>query len=313
MNLLDLQRRMSADVRRPLTRTSACRRLLKTGSQRRRWLPATSSPSATLTSFERLEIYNRQYWFRVHRCAFGGLSRAQRHRRSGPIRRADSCLPERESLDILYSAEPGKKPARLARPSSGVHGKAPRTRHRCGPRGVGLCRGFRRGQSASADGIRRAAGFAGHRCWCSSLTSGCCICAIPSTNSSSPSTAASPMPRSSAARRRCANGLCASDFRRCGAPISISPSIVTTTRCITAVSQPCSSGCFPLFATAIQWNRPSGPRSPAAGLRPKNKLPRFRRSSRTHPGWAGSPHRKVSVNSGGYTELHHGEECEFPG
>lgn len=62
MNLLDLQRRMAEDVRRPLTPEFSMQAFAEDGQ------PIAANyikPSATLTSFERLEIYNRQYWFRV--------------------------------------------------------------------------------------------------------------------------------------------------------------------------------------------------------------------------------------------------------
>jgi hypothetical protein len=56
MKLLELQRRMAADVMRPLTGSDHI-------------APKTSAvyvkPNDRLTSLERLEIYNRQYWFRV--------------------------------------------------------------------------------------------------------------------------------------------------------------------------------------------------------------------------------------------------------
>jgi hypothetical protein len=57
MNLLELQRRMASDVTRPLTAEFAMQ-------------PDTVAadyikPNDRLSSFERLEIYNRQYWFRT--------------------------------------------------------------------------------------------------------------------------------------------------------------------------------------------------------------------------------------------------------
>jgi Putative DNA-binding domain len=58
MNLLELQRRMSQDVMRPLTADFAMQTSAETQA-------GYIKPSSLLTSFERLEIYNRQYWFRV--------------------------------------------------------------------------------------------------------------------------------------------------------------------------------------------------------------------------------------------------------
>jgi len=58
MNLLELQRRMSQDVMRPLTADFAMQTSAETQA-------SYIKPSSLLTSLERLEIYNRQYWFRV--------------------------------------------------------------------------------------------------------------------------------------------------------------------------------------------------------------------------------------------------------
>jgi Putative DNA-binding domain len=64
-NLKELQRRVAAVVMQPLTRQDSMRRrtldgrLIKTESE------ALIKPNRVLNSFERLEIYNRQYWFRV--------------------------------------------------------------------------------------------------------------------------------------------------------------------------------------------------------------------------------------------------------
>jgi Putative DNA-binding domain len=58
MKLLELQRRMLQDVMRPLTADFAMQASIES--------PASYiKPTSLLTSFERLEIYNRQYWFRV--------------------------------------------------------------------------------------------------------------------------------------------------------------------------------------------------------------------------------------------------------
>jgi hypothetical protein len=65
MKLLNLQRRMARAVMTPLTPSE---RMRPTGPDGR-WLRKVAAdiikPNDRLTSFERLEIYNRQYWFRV--------------------------------------------------------------------------------------------------------------------------------------------------------------------------------------------------------------------------------------------------------
>ena len=56
MKLLELQRRMGADIMRPLTASEGMARKTRADYIK---------PNDRLTSAERLEIYNRQYWFRV--------------------------------------------------------------------------------------------------------------------------------------------------------------------------------------------------------------------------------------------------------
>jgi hypothetical protein len=65
MNLLELQRRMIEDVRRPLTEAYEMQRADVGGRSVEQIAASYIKPNAALTSFERLEIYNRQYWFRV--------------------------------------------------------------------------------------------------------------------------------------------------------------------------------------------------------------------------------------------------------
>lgn len=65
MNLLELQRRMSHDVRRPLDADFAMQQHTEEGESVSELADTYVKPNDLLTSFERLEIYNRQYWFRV--------------------------------------------------------------------------------------------------------------------------------------------------------------------------------------------------------------------------------------------------------
>ena len=65
MNLLDLQRRMSHDVRRPLTADLDMQQVTEDGGSMAALAATYVKPNDRLTSFDRLEIYNRQYWFRV--------------------------------------------------------------------------------------------------------------------------------------------------------------------------------------------------------------------------------------------------------
>ncbi|HEY1743131.1 MAG TPA: DNA-binding domain-containing protein [Granulicella sp.] len=65
MNLLELQRRMSEDVRRPLTEDFEMQQEIQDGRSMSELAETYVKPNDRLTSFERLEIYNRQYWFRT--------------------------------------------------------------------------------------------------------------------------------------------------------------------------------------------------------------------------------------------------------
>jgi hypothetical protein len=65
MTLLELQRRMSEAVMLPLTRTDTMQRKTRDGRSMKAEASAFIKPNSRLTSFERLEIYNRQYWFRI--------------------------------------------------------------------------------------------------------------------------------------------------------------------------------------------------------------------------------------------------------
>lgn len=65
MNLLELQRRMAEDVMRPLTADFEMQLATNDGSSTSAIADSYVKPNERLSSFERLEIYNRQYWFRV--------------------------------------------------------------------------------------------------------------------------------------------------------------------------------------------------------------------------------------------------------
>lgn len=65
MTLLELQRQMSEDVRRPLAKGFAMQQVRDDGRSLSDVAESYVKPNDRLSSFERLEIYNRQYWFRV--------------------------------------------------------------------------------------------------------------------------------------------------------------------------------------------------------------------------------------------------------
>lgn len=63
--LAQLQRRMVRAVMEPLTRQETMRRRRPDGTQMETEASAFIKPNDRLSSFNRLEIYNRQYWFRI--------------------------------------------------------------------------------------------------------------------------------------------------------------------------------------------------------------------------------------------------------
>ncbi len=65
MDLDRIQRNMFDAVRQPLTSSEGMRQRTGDGRSLRRIAEEIIKPNDRLTSFERLEIYNRQYWFRV--------------------------------------------------------------------------------------------------------------------------------------------------------------------------------------------------------------------------------------------------------
>jgi hypothetical protein len=65
MKLRAIQRRMARAVMTPLTPSERMRSVAPGGFSLRKTAADIIKPNDRLTSFERLEIYNRQYWFRI--------------------------------------------------------------------------------------------------------------------------------------------------------------------------------------------------------------------------------------------------------
>ena len=65
MKLLELQRTMARAVMQPLTVSERMQQKAPGGRPMRSYAARFIKPNDRLTSFERLEIYNRQYWFRL--------------------------------------------------------------------------------------------------------------------------------------------------------------------------------------------------------------------------------------------------------
>jgi hypothetical protein len=65
MNLATLQRAMAAAVMQPLTADETMREHASDGRAMTEVAGSFIAPNSRLSAFERLEIYNRQYWFRI--------------------------------------------------------------------------------------------------------------------------------------------------------------------------------------------------------------------------------------------------------
>lgn len=65
MTLAELQREMAAAIMQPLTADEDMRDYAPDGRAMTAVAESFIAPNSSLTSFERLEIYNRQYWYRV--------------------------------------------------------------------------------------------------------------------------------------------------------------------------------------------------------------------------------------------------------
>ncbi|HEY3915968.1 MAG TPA: DNA-binding domain-containing protein, partial [Verrucomicrobiae bacterium] len=67
---LELQRLMAENVMRPLRRDGRMQTKTEEGRAITKVAGSFIKPNDRLTSFERLEIYNRQYWFRLRDCFY---------------------------------------------------------------------------------------------------------------------------------------------------------------------------------------------------------------------------------------------------
>lgn len=64
--LLEIQRRVAAAIMHPLTQQETMPRKRKDGTLNKSEADDIIKPNDRLSSFDRLEIYNRQYWFRLY-------------------------------------------------------------------------------------------------------------------------------------------------------------------------------------------------------------------------------------------------------
>jgi hypothetical protein len=68
MKLVTMQRAVARAVMQPLTPSEHMQRTAPSGGKMSAYAARFIKPNDRLTSFERLEIYNRQYWFRLLSC-----------------------------------------------------------------------------------------------------------------------------------------------------------------------------------------------------------------------------------------------------
>jgi hypothetical protein len=106
MKLAALQRAVARAVMQPLTPSERMRRTAPGGGRMGAFAARYIKPNDRLTSFERLEIYNRQYWFRVLGSMvedFPGLRAILGERRFGDMCRAylTACPSESFTLKNL--------------------------------------------------------------------------------------------------------------------------------------------------------------------------------------------------------------------
>src|SRR5258708_1324067 len=131
MTLLELQRRMAEDVRRPLTADFEMRDTTDDGASVGAIAASYISPNDRLSSFERLEIYNRQYWFRLISAV------------SEDFPTLNPFLAPNRSVHFGGAPGFGGEAATISRGSSGFHRTSPSPRCRCREARVGICRRVR--------------------------------------------------------------------------------------------------------------------------------------------------------------------------
>jgi hypothetical protein len=116
---------MAAAVMHPLTRGETMPHRRRDGSSNVSEADAIIRPNDRLTSFERLEIYNRQYWFRLYSSFeedFPGLQAVLGRAKFDALMRAylTDCPSESFSLRNLGGAPRAPRPAPHARAGYGA-------------------------------------------------------------------------------------------------------------------------------------------------------------------------------------------------
>ena len=103
-DLLDLQRAMAGAIFRPLTARWRMQSQSDDGRNLRAEAAGFIKPNDRLSSFERLEIYNRQYWFRLLDCLYDDYPGSARGARRAEISEIRDSLPRTLSFGFLCAA-----------------------------------------------------------------------------------------------------------------------------------------------------------------------------------------------------------------
>ena len=108
MRLLALQRTMARAVMQPLTASEHSQKKAPDGGSMRAYASRFIKPNDRLTSFERLEIYNRQYWFRLFSGDGRGFSWAAVGAGREALRRDVQGVSGRLPFDVVHAAQSGR-------------------------------------------------------------------------------------------------------------------------------------------------------------------------------------------------------------
>ena len=151
MDLDQIQRTMFDAMRQPLTADEDMRQRTRDGRSMRGVAEAIIKPNDRLTSFERLEIYNRQYWFRVLSALaedFEGLRLILGDR---AFREDVGCVLARLPVAVVHAAQSGLAAGVMAARASRAHRGSRGDRARHGATGMGRNRSLRRSAEAATD------------------------------------------------------------------------------------------------------------------------------------------------------------------
>ncbi len=120
MNLEEFQRTVFDLIRQPLTADERMSPQTADGRSTQEVVESVVKPNDRLSSFERLEIYNRVYWFRILSSLaedFPGLRAIIRQHRFDKLLVA---FLTRVPVRIIFAAQSGFPAGRLAAQASGV-------------------------------------------------------------------------------------------------------------------------------------------------------------------------------------------------